>query len=127
MDTRWSSVGGTVSILDRGPHVVEVTTKVKSEGSLGTEYKSGPPVVVRNVAVQPVSAEESQELGITARTTYRIIGRGEWPGGVMSTVKILTGPTSGVFDQHGVARYYGMSGRTAHYDVFIIQRGTEAK
>lgn len=116
-----------MSIIDRGPHTVEVTPKVKTSGSLGTEYKNGPPVIVRRVAVQPISAEESQELGIVAHTSYRIIGRGKWPGGALSKVRVVVGPTNATFDQHGDARIYGMSKRTAHFDVTIVQNGTEAK
>lgn len=115
-----------MNLLDRGPHAVTVTPMVTVEDSMGTSIGPGTPVAVPNVAVQPVDATEAESLGVQARTAYRIIGRGPWPGGINSTVRVDTGPYAGrVFDQDGEARIYGMSPRTAHFDVLVTARGAE--
>lgn len=116
-----------MSLLDRGPHAVTVTPMVKVSDSMGTTIEPGTPVAVDNIAVQPVSADEAEALGVQARTSYRVIGRGPWPGGINSTVRVDAGPYAGrTFDQDGEARIYGMSPRTAHFDVLITSRGSEA-
>lgn len=114
-----------MSLLDYGPHQVHVIPRVVVEDSLGSTVKDGNPVLVKNVAVQPVSADEATTFGVQAQSSYRVIGRGEWPGGVHSKIRVLVGPGAGrVFDQFGEARIYGMSRRTAHFDVLITARGT---
>ena len=115
-----------MTLLDRGPHAVTVTPMVKVKDSMGTSIEPGDPVPVAGVAVQPMDATEAEALGVQARTSYRVIGRGPWPGGINSTVRIDTGPYAGrTFDQNGEARIYGMSPRTAHFDVLITSRGAE--
>lgn len=117
-----------MALIHRGPHTVTVTPRIKVTDSMGTTTKDGPPVRVPHLAVQPVSAEESDSLGTQALTTYRIIGAGEWPGGVNSKVRIDDGPYAGrTFDQQGDARIYGMSPRTAHFDVLVTARGSEVR
>lgn len=113
-----------MSLLDRGPHAVTVTPMVEVNDGMGSTLEPGEPVPVPRVAVQPVSAEESEALGVQALTSYRVIGRGPWPGGMNSTVLVDAGPFAGrVFDQSGEARVYGMSPRTAHFDVLMTARG----
>lgn len=112
-----------MSLLDRGPHAVTVTPMVEVKDSMGTTLEPGDPIHVGGVALQPVSAEEAEALGVQARTSYTLIGRGDWPGGVNSTVTVTAGPYEGrTFDQSGEARIYGMSPRTAHYDVTLTSR-----
>lgn len=106
-----------MSILTRGPHVVTVTPKTKTTDRYGgTVWVDGEPVTVRG-AVQPVSAEESESLGVQAATSYRFIGK-EWPGGVHATAEW----NGRVFDQQGEPRRYSMSARTAHVDVILTAR-----
>lgn len=115
-----------MSLLDRGPHTVTVTPMVEVRDSMGTTLEPGAPVTVQRVAVQPLSADEAEALGVQARTAYRVIGRGPWPGGINSSIRVDTGPYAGrVFDQDGEARIYGMSPRTAHFDVAMTARGAE--
>lgn len=117
-----------MSLLDRGPHSVTVTPMVTVGDSMGTTLQPGTPVAVEHIAIQPVSAEESEALGIAVSTSYRIIGRGGWPGGVHSRVLVDVGPNAGrTFDQHGDAREYGMSPRTAHFDVVIKSGSSEVR
>ena len=117
-----------MGLIHRGPHTVTVTPRVKVTDSMGTTIRDGTPVQVTGVAVQPVSAEESEALGTQALTTYRIIGAGQWPGGVQSKVRVDVGPYTGrTFDQQGEARVYGMSPRTAHFDVLVTARGSEVR
>lgn len=117
-----------MSLLDRGPHSVTVTPMVEVEDSMGTTIQPGTPVPLVGVAIQPVTAEESEALGVSVSTSYRIIGRSGWPGGVHSRVLIDVGPQAGrTFDQHGEARQYGMTQRTAHFDVIIKSGSTEVR
>lgn len=108
-----------MSLLDRGPHTVVVTPKVEVPDRYGgTSYVDGDPVNVRG-AMQPVSADESEGLGVQADTSYRFIGR-DWPGGIHATA-VWAGR---IFDQEGEARRYSMSARTTHVDVILTVRGT---
>ncbi|WP_165831858.1 hypothetical protein [Brachybacterium endophyticum] len=93
---------------------------------MGSTVEPGAPVTVGHIAIQPVDAAEAEALGVQARTSCRVIGRGPWPGGINSTIRIDAGPYEGrVFDQDGEARIYGMSPRTGHFDVLITSRGAE--
>lgn len=113
-----------MSLLNSGPHSVIVTPKVTVRGSLGSEQVDGEPVTVPRVAVQPTMIEEDlTSEGTSAASTYRLIGRGAWPGGPLSKVEVVSGPHLGTYDQDGPARVYGMSPRTAHYDVLLRRRG----
>lgn len=117
-----------MSLLDRGPHSVTVTPMVLVEDSMGSTLEPGDPVPVERVAIQPVATEEAEALGVQALTSVRVIGRGPWPGGINSRVRIDVGPYAGrVFDQSGEARFYGMSSRTAHFDAILTARGAEVR
>lgn len=117
-----------MNLLSHGPHAVTVTPMVKITDSMGTSIEPGEPIEVTRVALQPVEAAEAEALGVQALTTYRVIGRGQWPGGIDSTVRVDSGPYAGrQFDQSGEARLYGMSPRTAHFDVLITSRYAEVK
>lgn len=117
-----------MSLLDNGPHTVTVIPRVAVKGTMGnTNYKDGVPVVIPRVSVQPLSSSERSELGISTSESYKVIGRGDWPGGALSKVRVNVGPVTGMFDQSGPARVHGMSPRTAHYNVVITARGSEAK
>lgn len=109
-----------MSLLDRGPHTLVVTPKLKQTDPYGgTAIVDGAPVTVRG-SVQPVSADESEALGVQAQTVYRFIGR-SWPGGIRSTA-VWNGRT---FDQQGEPKIYSMSRRTAHVDVILTARSAE--
>lgn len=115
-----------MSLLDRGPHAVTVTPMVEVSDGMGSTLEPGDPVAVSRVAVQPVSSDEAEALGVQAQTSYRVLGRGPWPGGINSLVRVDVGPYAGrMFDQQGEARLYGMSARTAHFDVVLTARGAE--
>ena len=117
-----------MSLLDRGPHSVTVTPMVEVQDSMGTTIQPGTPVSLSGLALQPVEASEAEALGVQARTSYRVIGRGGWPGGVHSVVRVDAGPYAGrSFDQSGEARIYGMSARTAHFDVVITSGSAEVR
>lgn len=117
-----------MSLLDNGPHTVTVTPMIETEDPFGSTVELGDPVEIPGVSVQPVEASEAESLGVQATTSYRVIGRSGWPGGVHSKVRIDVGPQAGrTFDQSGEARVYGMSRRTAHFDVLIVSGSSEVR
>lgn len=110
-----------VSLLDRGVHEVVVTPRVKTVGEYGeTVLADGLPVAVSGCQVQPVTAEEAESLNVSATTTYRVVGRGPWPGGLVSQVSW----NGRLWDQVGEARVYTNGRRTAHFDAIIQARTT---
>lgn len=113
-----------MSILDRGPHSVVVTPKVKVPNGYGeNELADGDPVTVSGLSVQPVTAEELNAFGggMQAWTTRRIIGRGPWPGGIHSTIQ-FDGRT---WEQFGEAEFYTTGRRTKHFSCMIRARFAE--
>jgi hypothetical protein len=75
-----------------------------------------------------VSVEESDALGLQASTTFRVIGRGPWPGGLYSRIAWQQDPSAErEFDQVGEARIYSVRRRTAHFDVILKARGAEVR
>lgn len=114
-----------MALLDRNPHQVTVTPMVTVEDSMGSTLQPGTPVTLQ-VAIQPLNATEAEALGVQGKLSCRVIGRSGWPEGVSSKVHVDEGPYAGrTFDQEGEPRRYGMTDRTAHYDVTITSRGTE--
>lgn len=111
-----------MSILDKGAHEVTVVPRIETTGEYGeVVLTDGAPVVVPGCQVQPVSAEEADSLGAQATTIYRVLGRGPWPGGIVSRVE-WDGRT---WDQIGEARKYTNGRRTQHFDAIIRARSTE--
>lgn len=103
-----------MSLLSQPPHTVVVQPFTRVDGRYGDAWEpAGDPVEVR-CAVQPISAEEIERLGVQADTTMRILCR-EWPFGPHSLVTY----NGREFEQVGEARQYRMSRRTAHDDVVI--------
>ena len=116
-----------MSLLDRGPFTVEVVTMTTVQDGMGSTLVPSIPVTVTGLQMQPVSSEEADALGTTALTTFRLIGRGPWPGGPHSRVTVTGGPHSvgRMFDQRGEARLYGNGRLTRHVDVLITAAGSE--
>jgi hypothetical protein len=111
-------MGRLVSLLDRGPHTLTVTPRTRTKDALGAAvWTPSTPVEARG-AMQPVSATESTELGLTTETVYRFLGR-TWPGDVHAEVSWNGRP----FEQVGEAKVHGMSPRTAHVEVILKARG----
>lgn len=123
--------------LEEGPHTVEVTPMVVEDGPTGRRYVPGTPVVVSKVLVQPSSgsalrASETRtvEKGLFDETVRVVYGRGPWPGGPHSKVRVLNGPEgadSTIFQQAGSAVHYGASPMTAHYKVRVDAVGVTSK
>lgn len=113
-----------MSILDRGKHSVTVVPQVTTTDEYGGIVTTdGPPVTVSGCQVQPTTAEESDSLGMQATTIYRVIGRGPWPGGIVSRVEW----DGREWDQIGEARQYTNGRRTGHFDTLIRARSAEVK
>ena len=123
--------------LEDGPHIVEVTPMTVEDGPTGRRYVPGTPVVVGKVFVQPSSgsalrAAETRtvEKGLFDETVRAIYGRGSWPGGPHSKVRVIKGPEGAddlTYQQAGSAVHYGASPMTAHFKVRIDATGVEAK
>lgn len=119
-----------MSLLDRGPHAVTVTPKVKSEGAYGDRLVDGDPVRVERVTVQDFNAtyEVGAEGNAQVSADIVIYGRGDWPGGPHSTIRVEAGGHAGlVFDQVGIPKRYETSPRTAHYRVLASVRSVGAR
>ena len=91
----------------------------------------------RVVLVQPSSgsalrASETRtvEKGLFDETVRVIYGRGPWPGGPHSKIRVLNGPEGAddlTYQQAGSAVHYGASPMTAHYKVRVDAIGVESK
>lgn len=114
-------------LLDRATHTITVIPKqYKDDGYGGSSWVDGEPVVMTG-AMQPMSASESEALGLQANTTYNFITRGPWPY-ASETEMIWSGPNGEwpgrKWDQVGEANVYSMSRRTRHVSVtFKAQQG----
>lgn len=123
--------------LEDGPHTVEVTPMTVEDGPTGRRYVPGTPVIVGKVFVQPSSgsalrAAETRtvEKGLFDETVRAIYGRGPWPGGPHSKVRVIKGPEGAdglTYQQAGSAVHYGASPMTAHFKVRIDATGVESK
>lgn len=108
---------GRGSLLDNGPETLTVQARRQVEDSLGAArwVDDGPPVPAVGYMVQPVTSAEANDLGLEAIESYRVIGRGPWPGGMHSVIT-WDGRT---WDQRGPARRH-RSGLATHHVVVII-------
>lgn len=123
--------------LEDGPHTVEVTPMTVEDGPTGRRYVPGTPVTVSKVLVQPPSGgagkaaeTRTSDKGLHDETSRVIYGRGKWPGGPHSKVKVLVGPEGAgavTYQQSGSAAQYGASPMTAHFKVSIDATGVESK
>lgn len=123
--------------LEDGPHIVEVTPMTVEDGPTGRRYVPGTPVTVGKVFVQPSSgsalrASETRtvEKGLFDETVRVVYGRGYWPGGPHSKVRVIKGPEGAegiTYQQAGSAVHYGASPMTAHFKVRIDATGVESK
>lgn len=115
-----------MSFLDRGPHTVVVTPKLKVLNRYNDyDLVDGIPVTVSGVSVQPVARRTLNSLGngTQVNSTHRIIGRGPWPGGVHSTIEY----DGRVWDQSGEAEVHNTGWRTHHFTVLIRAQSAEVK
>lgn len=113
-----------MSLLDRGPHTVTVVPKIATKTDYNTyDFTDGPRFIRSGVGVQQVSAEEAAGLNVDAKSTYRIYGRGLWPGGPHSTI-VWQGRT---YHQVGDPTVLDMSPRTGHFEVLMESRSTQPK
>ena len=123
--------------LEDGPHTVEVTPMTVENGPTGRRYVPGAPVTVNRVLVQPPSGgagkageTRTSDKGLFDEATLVVYGRGKWPGGPHSKVKVLVGPEGAgavTYQQSGSAAQYGASPMTAHFKVRIDATGVESK
>lgn len=123
--------------LEDGPHTVEVTPMVVEDGPTGRRYVPGTPVVLDKVLVQPSSgsalrASETRtvEKGLFDEIVRVVYGRGHWPGGPHSKIRVINGPEGAddlTYQQAGSAVHYGASPMTSHYKVRIDAVGVESK
>lgn len=123
--------------LEDGPHVVEVTPMTVKDGPTGRRYVPGTPVTVDKVLVQPPSGgagksaeTRTSEKGLFDETALFVYGRGKWPGGPHSKVRVIKGPEGAedpTYQQAGSAVHYGASPMTAHFKVRIDATGVESK
>ena len=116
--------------LLNGPDSVTVTPKIKAEGDYGSRLVDGDPILVDRVAVQDFNQtyETGTEGNPQVSADIVIYGRGTWPGGPHSTIRVESGGYAGMlFDQVGIPKRYTRSPRTAHYRVLASLRSTEAR
>ena len=123
--------------LEDGPHIVEVTPMTVKDGPTGRHYVPGAPVTVDKVFVQPPSGgagksaeTRTSEKGLFDEATLVVYGRGKWPGGPHSKVRVvkgLEGAEDITYQQAGSASQYGASPMTAHFKVRIDATGVESK
>lgn len=120
-----------MSLLDRGPHSVQVEPRVRTsvDRTNNPTYGYGPPVEVRGLSVQPTSstgarggrdgAADPEAAPVTL--LMKVIGRGPWPGGPYSRVTF----EGRRFDQIGEALVRSTGRRTHHFVVTIRARTGE--
>lgn len=108
-----------MSLLDRGPDVVQVWPEVAGTDDDGNPVRvpAATPVTL-HMLVQPVSAEESAALGQGVTTIYRAIGR-TFPGGAFARVAW----DGRDWDVLGEPKRYNASPRTRHVAVLLMARG----
>lgn len=114
-----------VSLLDRGPHTLDVWLAEETPDPVyGGTTKSWPglPIRVDGAMVQPVTAAEATSLGIRPDTSYKVICR-TWPGGMWSKVN-WSGRT--VY-QRGETRIHSVGRRTRHHSAVLVTDVTEVK
>lgn len=117
-----------MSRVRRGVHEVQVRRVIETDSPYGPERHVTDPVTVQ-CNVQPVSAEESQALGLSTATVYRAKywpgehGGTPWPGGPYSRI-IWRGRE---FEQRGDALESSMSPRTAHVKVLMVDVSAEVR
>lgn len=80
------------------------------------------PVEVRGT-VQPLSAEESYQLGLTSEVVYRFLTVGPWPGGVHSRIWW----DGREWEQLGEALHHTTGRLTRHVVVRFRAKGAEAR
>ena len=67
------------------------------------------------------------EETFSAHALVKVFGRGRWPGGVNSVVRVENGTHAGrEFDQDGEAVVFDRSPMTAHYEVNLTARAPES-
>lgn len=123
--------------LEDGPHTVEVTPMTVKDGPTGRRYVPGTPVIVGRVLVQPPSGgagkageTRTSDKGLFDEATLAVYGRGKWPGGPHSKVRVIKGPEGAegfAYQQSGSAAQFGASPMTAHFKVRIDATGVESK
>lgn len=113
-----------MSLLDRGPHTLQVWLATKSSDAYGGTTKTypGPPVTVAGAMVQPLTAAEAYNLGVQADTAYKVICR-NWPGGPY-TKAVWNGRT---LFQRGEATEHSVGRRTRHYSAILVANSAEVK
>ena len=125
---RLSRIGGVMSRVRRGVHEVQVRRVVQTDSPYGPERHVTDPVTVQ-CNVQPVNAEESQALGLSTATVYRLKyfpgehGGAPWPGGPYSRITWR----GREFEQRGDALESSMSPRTAHVKVLMVDVTAEVR
>ena len=118
--------------LLRGRDVVTVIPKVREQDALGYTFVDGAPIRVENVTVQAYfgqsGAIDEYHDGTQVRSALKVFGRGRWPGGLNSVVRIETGVYTGAeCDQDGEAVNFSRSPATAHYEVNLTMRAPDAR
>lgn len=113
--------GWVLSLLDRGPHTLDVYPETTRTDDLGnvTAVPSAAPVRIL-AAVQPVTSDELSAAGQDLLTTYRVICR-DAPLGAWARIRWVDGGGTW-WDVIGQPRRYGMSPRTGHIDAIIRAR-----
>lgn len=117
-----------MSRVRRGVHEVQVRRVIETDSPYGPERHVTDPVSVQ-CNVQPVSAEESQALGLSAATVYRLKyfpgehGGAPWPGGPYSRITWQ----GREYEQRGDALESSMSPRTAHVKVLMVDVTAEVR
>lgn len=110
-----------MSLLDDPPHVIRVQPRQRVPnryGAPGEPVPVGAPYDVA-CAVQPLTAEEAADRGVSTETTRRVIVR-RWPAGLHDQLT----HDGREWQQHGEANPHRMSARTGHDELVIRAIGT---
>lgn len=114
-----------MSLLN-GPDAVTVTPMARVEDDYGSTVQPGTPVRVDRVTLQAGASREDDGRHVQVDGRFVIFGRGVWPGGPHSRVRVETGPYAGrEFDQVAEAMHRYRSPATAHYEVHLTVRAVE--
>ena len=119
-----------MSLLN-GPHTVLVFTKERVEDEMGYELVDRPPIRLTGVTVQAYfgqsGAIDEYPDGTQVRSSFKVFGRGHWPGGLNSVIRVENGTHAGrEFDQDGELSLIHISVptrlRRISYAVFCLKK-----
>lgn len=111
------------SLLTRRPHTVTVIPQERTRDAHGAAVWTDLDPTEVHGTVQPLSANETYQLGLTAETVYRFLTVGPWPGGVHSRIEW----DGREWVQVGEALHHTTGRLTRHVVVRFKAKGAESR